>query len=189
MITRLVFSMSEVTQVLVAIKRGDPQAKDALLSLLYDELRRLAARKLAQEKPGHTLQPTALVHEAYIRLLGGQGEFANRGHFFAAAAEAMRRILIESARRKQRERHGGGRQRVELSDQPAPDEDQKLLDLDEALTKLAEEDPLASRVVELRYFAGLGHEGIAEALGITVYQARQTWTYARAWLRDAVGPD
>jgi RNA polymerase sigma factor (TIGR02999 family) len=188
-IPRLVIHMSEVTLILSAIKRGDPNANQELLSLLYDELRRLAALKLAQEKPGHTLQPTALVHEAYIRLLGGQGEFANRGHFFAAAAEAMRRILIESARRKNRERHGGGRQRVELLEQPAPDEDQKLLDLDEALTRLAKEDPLASRVVELRYFAGLSHEGIAEALGITVYQARQTWTYARAWLRDAVGPD
>jgi RNA polymerase sigma factor (TIGR02999 family) len=181
--------MSEVTYILAAIKRGDPHATEQLLSLLYDELRRLAAQKLAHERPGHTLQPTALVHEAYIRLLGGEGEFVNRGHFFAAAAEAMRRILIDNARRKKRERHGGGRQRVELADQPAPDDDQKLLALAEALKKLAEEDAIAARVVELRHFAGLGHEGVAEALAITVYQARQKWTYARAWLRDALGSD
>jgi RNA polymerase sigma factor (TIGR02999 family) len=181
--------MSEVTRILTAVKRGDKNAAEQLLALLYDELRRLAAQKLTHEKPGQTLQPTALVHEAYIRLIGAtaEGEFANRNHFFAAAAEAMRRILIDNARRKKRECHGGGRQRVELADQPVQMDDQKLIDLDDALTQLAVEDPIAARVVELRHFAGLGHEEIAEVLGFSVYQARQKWTYARAWLRSALG--
>ena len=189
--------MSEVTRILSAIEQGDPQAAKELLPLVYDELRRLAAQKLAQEKPGQTLEATALVHEAYIRLVtppksppskGGEGgvHWNSRGHFFAAAAEAMRRILVEKARRKQRLRHGGGRRRVELADQPAPTPDEDILALDETLTHLAAEDPVAAKVVELRQFAGLGHEAIAAALGITVYQARQKWTYARAWLRDAL---
>jgi RNA polymerase sigma factor (TIGR02999 family) len=181
--------MSEVTRVLAAINQGDKKAAEQLMGLLYDELRSLAAQKLAHEKPGHTLQPTALVHESYLRLMGGTSEFVSRGHFFAAAAEVMRRILIDNARRKKRERHGGGHYRVELEDQAAQESDQQLLDLDESLTALAQEDPIAAKVVELRHFAGLGHEGIAEALGITVYQARQKWTYARAWLRDALGPE
>jgi RNA polymerase sigma factor (TIGR02999 family) len=183
--------MSEVTRILTAVKNGDRHATGQLLSLLYDELRRMAAQKLAHEKPGQTLQPTALVHEAYIRLVGAAAEceFDNRNHFFAAAAEAMRRILIDNARRKKRERHGGGRQRIELADQKAVEDDQKLLDLDDALNKLAEEDPIAAKVVELRHFAGLGHVEIAAALEITVYQARQKWTYARAWLRDTLGSD
>jgi RNA polymerase sigma factor (TIGR02999 family) len=184
-------SMSEVTHILAAVKRGEQDAVKQLLSLLYDELRLLAAQKLAHEKPGQTLQPTALVHEAYIRLIGSaaNAEFDNRNHFFAAAAEAMRRILIDNARRKKRERHGGNRQRVELADQQAIEDDQKLLDLDDALNELAEEDSIAAKVVELRHFAGLGHEEIAAALEITVYQARQKWTYARAWLRDALGSE
>jgi RNA polymerase sigma factor (TIGR02999 family) len=185
----IIRAMSEVTAILAAIDQGDPQAACRLLPLVYDELRRLAAHRLAQERPGATLQPTALVHEAYLRLVGpaGQGRFANCGHFFAAAAQAMRRILVESARRKGRLRHGGGRQRVDLSDQPAPAPDDDLLALEEALGRLAREDAVAARVVELRHFAGLGHEQVADALGLTVYQARQKWTYARAWLRNALG--
>jgi RNA polymerase sigma factor (TIGR02999 family) len=180
--------MPDVTGILSAIEQGDVRAACQLLPVVYDELRRLAADRLAREKPGHTLQPTALVHEAYLRLVGpaGEGEFANRRHFFAAAAEAMRRILVESARRKNRVRHGGGRRRTDLPDPPAPTPGDDLLALDEALTRLAGEDPVAARVVELRHFAGLGHEQIAATLGLTVYQARQKWTYARAWLRDAL---
>ncbi len=180
--------MNEVTEVLAAIEQGDLQAADRLLPLVYDELRRLAAQKLAREAPGHTLQPTALVHEAYLRLVNADkaAHWNSRGHFFAAAAESMRRILVESARRKKRQKRGGGLQRTELTDAPAPSADDRLLALDDALARLATEDPLAARVVELRHFAGLGHEQIAAALGITVYLARQKWTYARAWLSDAL---
>ena len=182
--------MNELNQLLNAAAQGDPDAASRLLPLVYDELRRLAAHKLAQEKPGQTLDATALVHEAYLRLLGNSEQhWDNRGHFFAACAEAMRRILVERARRKQRLRHGGGRRRVELSEQPAAPADEDLLALDEALTRLAGEDPIAARVVELRYFAGLGHEAIAATLVLSVYQARQKWTYARAWLRDALGAE
>jgi len=177
--------MTDLTQLLAQIDAGDAQAAERLLPLLYDELRKLAAAKLAHEKPGQTLQATALVHEAYLRLLGGGQEptWQNRAHFFAAAAEAMRRILVENARRNQRQRHGGGRQRQELADAPAPEADDRLLALNEALTRLAGEDQVAAQVVALRYFTGLGHDGVAAALKITVYQARQKWTYARAWLR------
>jgi RNA polymerase sigma factor (sigma-70 family) len=204
--------LSDVTTILNAIEAGDSEAADQLLPLVYDELRRLARAKMAAERPGQTLQATALVHEAYLRLVGpvdlcsvSSGSestadaepshtdngrfpsgFANRRHFFAAAAEAMRRILVENARRKGRLKHGGGRERVELGDEPAPEREQDLVALDEALTRLAQEDPQAAKVVELRYFAGLGHEQIADTLEITVYQARQKWTYARAWLRDAL---
>ena len=181
--------MDDVTQLLDAIDRGDPHAADELLPLVYDELRRLAAQKLGQEKPGQTLQPTALVHDAYLRLVGRDKEqhWNSRGHFFAAVAEAMRRILVENARRKKRQKRGGDRQRVDLADHPAPSSDDQLLALNDALEELAGEDPLAARVVELRHFAGLGHEQVAAVLEITVYQARQKWTYARAWLRDAIG--
>jgi RNA polymerase sigma factor (TIGR02999 family) len=186
--------MSEVTRILDAVAQGDPHAARQLLPLVYDELRRLAAQKLAQERPGQTLEATALVHEAYLRLVASGDTSAprdqhwdSRGHFFAAAAEAMRRILVDNARRKRRLRHGGGRRRVALPDQPAPTPDEHLLALDEALTRLAVEDPVAAKVVELRHFAGLGHEAIAAVLGLTLYQARQKWTYARAWLRDALG--
>jgi RNA polymerase sigma factor (TIGR02999 family) len=179
--------MTVVTDLLGALGRGEAHAAGQLLPLLYDELRRLAAQKLAHEKPGQTLQPTALVHEAYLRLVGGADEhWDGRGHFFAAAAEAMRRILIENVRRKGRLKHGGGVRREELQDQAAPTPDEELLALDEALTRLAAEDPVAARVVELRQFAGLGHEAVAEALGVTVYRARHKWAYARAWLKDAL---
>ena len=177
--------MSDVTRLLDAAASGDRKAAAELLPFVYDELRKLAAVRMAAEAPEHTLQPTALVHEAYLRLVGDQ-HFDGRGHFFAAAAEAMRRILVDAARRKKREKHGGRRERVELPDVPARDPDDRLLSLDDALTRLAEEDPIAARVVELRHFAGAGHEAVAEALGITVYAARQKWTYARAWLRDAM---
>jgi RNA polymerase sigma factor (TIGR02999 family) len=183
--------MSEVTHILAAVERGDPHAADELLPLVYDELRKLAAARMAAEAPGHTLDATALVHEAYARLVGGgpARDWDGRGHFFAAAAEAMRRILVDSARRKKRIRHGGDLRRVDPTDRPAPEPDDELLALDEALTRLAAEDAVAARVVELRQFTGLGHEDIAAALGITVYQARQKWTYARAWLRKALGSD
>ena len=180
--------MSEVTRLLHAIDAGSPQAAKELMPLVYDELRKLAAQKMAQEKPGQTLNATGLVHEAYVRLVDRTDEpqFANRRHFFAAATEAMRRILVEAARRKGRQKHGGARRRVELTDQPAPAPDANLLALDEALNRLAAEDPVAAKVVELRHFAGLGHETVAEVLGVSVYLARQKWAYARAWLKDAL---
>jgi len=180
--------MTDVTHILSAIEQGDPQAAGQLLPLVYAELRVLAAQRLAHEMPGQTLQPTALVHEAYLRLVGRSMDqcWEGRGHFFAAAAEAMRRILVENARRKKRLRHGGGQQRVELEEQPDFRDDDHLLALDDALTRLTDEDPTAARVVELHHFAGLGHEQVAAALGLTVYRARQKWTYARAWLRNAV---
>jgi RNA polymerase sigma factor (TIGR02999 family) len=184
--------MNEVTIILSAVERGEPQAADQLLSLVYAELRRLAARKMAQEKPGQTLSATALVHEAYLRLFGDpaaddgeQQHWDSRSHFFAAAAEAMRRILIENARRKKRLKHGGGRQQVELLDrdlaiQDSPDQ---LLALDEALVKLAVEDPSAAQVVKLRVYTGLSIEQIAEVLGCSRATAFRHWSYARAWLR------
>src|SRR5579884_2120651 len=181
--------MNDPTRILNAIDEGDPHAAEQLLPLVYDELRRLAAQKLAHEKSGQTLDATALVHEAYLRLVGGDPDrpWDNRRHFFAAAAEAMRRILVEKARQRKRRKHGGGLQRIALVDSPSPTADDNLLALDEALGQLAAEDALAARVVELRHFAGLGHERIAAVLGITVYQARQKWAYARAWLRAALG--
>jgi len=177
--------MPEVTRLLDAAAGGDRQAAADLLPAVYDELRKLAEARLAGEAPGHTLQPTALVHEAYLRLVGDQG-FDHRGHFFAAAAEAMRRILIDHARGRKRAKRGGDRKRAELPEVAAPDRDDRLIALDEALTRLAAEDPVAARVVELRQFAGLGHEQIAATLAMTVYAARQKWTYARAWLRETL---
>src|SRR5215470_16937251 len=163
--------MSQLTQILHALAEGDPNAASQLLPLVYDELRRLAAQKLAQETPGQTLQPTALVHEAYLRLVGpGDGpSWDSRGHFFAAAAESMRRILVENARRKKRLKHGGDRQQVELQDQDLPvrPPDDEILALDEALTRFAEEDPEAARVVQLHFFAGLSVEQVAEAIGVS----------------------
>ncbi len=181
--------MNEAARLLAAIEQGDRQAAYQLLSLIYDELRRLAARNLARESPGQTLQATALVHEAYLRLVGDtpDRQWESRGHFFAAAAQAMRHILVEAARRKARQKRGGGRRRIDLVDTPAPDPDDDLVALDDALNRLASEDPVAAKVIELRQFAGLGHEEIARALGITVYAARQIWTYARAWLGDVLG--
>lgn len=176
---------SNVTQILNAIQRGDLQAADELLPIVYGELRRLAARRLSREAPGQTLQATALVHEAYIRLVGSHDPgWENRGHFFAAAAEAMRRILVDRARRKKRLRHGGARERVDLDvaeltvDGPSED----LLALDEALAKLADRDTLDGEAVKLRYFAGLTNEQVAQALGISPRTARRRWRYARAWL-------
>ena len=180
--------MDDVTRVLRRIEQGEPLAVRDLLPLVYQELRHLAALKIAREPPGQTLQATALVHEAYLRLVGS-GEpprWESRGHFFAAAAEAMRRILVDNARRKRRIKHGGELARVGLADYAGGPADDRLLALDEALKRLSAEDPLAARVVELRQFAGLGHEAIAAALGVTVYQARQKWTYARAWLTAAL---
>jgi RNA polymerase sigma factor (TIGR02999 family) len=183
--------MTEITQALEAAARGDAKAAAELLPLVYDELRALAAQRLAQEKPGQTLDATALVHEAYLRLLGGdKPQWDGRGHFFAAAAEAMRRILIDNARRKRRERHGGERRRVPLPDVPAvhqsPDE---LLALDEALQQLAAEDAEAAAVVRLRFYAGRSVEEAADALGLSRAQAYRHWTYARAWLRCALDAD
>ena len=179
--------MTDITHVLDGIRAGTVPAAE-LLPLVYAELRTLAAARLAAEKPGHTLDATALVHEAYLRVGGGK-PFDHGGHFFAAAAEAMRRILIEVARRKKRAKHGGERPRVELVDVASRDPDDRLLALDDALTRLAVEDPLAARVVELRHFTGAGHDAIATALGMTVYAVRQKWTYARAWLRAAMSDD
>jgi len=182
--------MPDVTLLLDAAAAGDRKAAADLLPLVYDELRKLAAARMAAESPNQTLQPTALVHEAYLRLIGPADEprWTNRGHFFAAAAEAMRRILVDSARRKRTAKHGGQRQRVELRDVPAnPDgADEQLLALDAALTRLAVEDAVAARVVELRHFAGLSIEEAAASLGLSRATAYRHWTYARAWLRDAV---
>ncbi len=179
--------MSEVTRILSAIEQGDRQAAEQLLPLVYDELRHLAAQKLAQEKPGQTLQATALVHEAYLRLVGDQ-HFDNRGHFFAAAAEAMRRILVEGARRRTRLRHGGGLQRAELNESAlvAPEISEDLIALDEALTRLAVKDALSAEVVKLRYFAGLTIPQAAEMLQISPRKADFLWSFARAWLRHEI---
>jgi RNA polymerase sigma factor (TIGR02999 family) len=183
--------VADVTQVLNAIEQGDPRAAEELLPLVYDELRKLAAARLDDEKPGQTLQPTALVHEAYVRLVGGAQpqDWNGRGHFFAAAAEAMRRILVESARRKGRARHGGGRARLDLDAvEPAADEaDERLLAIDEALTLLAAEDPAAAEVVKLRFFAGLTAQQAADALGISLRTANSHWAFARAWLFRRLG--
>jgi RNA polymerase sigma factor (TIGR02999 family) len=183
--------MSEVTRILCAIEQGDPQAAEQLLPLVYEELRKLAAHKLAQEKPGQTLQATALVHEAYLRLvaspLGQQGEkpcWNSRGHFFAAAAEAMRRILVDNARRKKSLKRGGCRERQVLDAESlaAPQTPDDLLALDEALSQLAAEDPKAAVLVTLRYFAGLTLKQAAEAVGVSPRSADFLWAFARAWL-------
>jgi RNA polymerase sigma factor (TIGR02999 family) len=178
--------MSDVTRILSAIEQGDPDAADQLLPLVYDELRQLAAQKLAREEPGQTLDATALVHEAYLRLVGDQ-PFANRRHFLAAAAEAMRRVLIDRARARRSLKRGGDGRRVALDGLAAPDPDERLLALDEALTRLAGADPLAARVVAMHHFAGMGHEQVAAALEVSVYLARQKWAFARAWLKAALG--
>jgi RNA polymerase sigma factor (TIGR02999 family) len=188
--------MTEVTRILNAINAGDPHAAAQLLPLVYDELRRLAAQRLAQEKPGQTLQATALVHEAYLRLVGDGQEhhWDHRGHFFAAAAEAMRRILVDAARRKQAIRHGGGRRRVTLQDHhritQSPD---GLLALDEALTRFAGEEPAKAELVKLRFFAGLSTPEAAAALGISLATAERWWSFARTWLfselRDDTGQE
>jgi RNA polymerase sigma factor (TIGR02999 family) len=178
--------MTDVTRILSAIEQGDPNAAEQLLPLVYDELRKLAAQKLAHEAAGQTLQATALVHEAYLRLVGVEKaqQWDGRGHFFTAAAEAMRRILIDNARHKQRPKHGGDRHRVELHDACSlvgtPDDD--VLALDEALTKLALEAPAKAELVKLRYYAGLSFDEAAKLLGISRATAKRHWAYARAWL-------
>jgi RNA polymerase sigma factor (TIGR02999 family) len=182
--------MSEVTRILSAIEHGDPHAAEQLLPLVYDELRKLAAQRMAQEAPGQTLQATALVHEAYLRLVDVEKvqSWDSRGHFFAAAAEAMRRILIETARGKQRLKRGGDRKRVDLENlhlasNAAPDE---LLVLDEMIVKLGAEDPDAAQIIKLRYFAGMSIEEAAQLMGIARSSAYEHWAYARAWLRCAL---
>jgi RNA polymerase sigma factor (TIGR02999 family) len=184
--------MSDVTQILTAIEQGDPRAAEELLPLVYDELRRLAAQRLAEEKPGQTLQATALVHEAYLRLVGAQKEQAwdSRGHFFAAAAEAMRRILINRARDKKCAKRGGERRRVDLDQiEIALDtNDEQLIALDEALNQLAVEDPDAARLVNLRFFAGLTLKDAAVSLGLAPRTAERQWAYARAWLYACLRP-
>jgi RNA polymerase sigma factor (TIGR02999 family) len=177
--------MSDVTRILSAVAQGDPHAAAQLLPLVYDELRKLAAQKMSQEAPGQTLQATALVHEAYLRLVGdNQGAWDSRGHFFAAAAEAMRRILVEQTRRKRRVRHGGGKQRIDLDEACAfvqpPSED--LLALDEALSRLASLNPVRAEVIKLRFFAGLTMPEVAQVLGLSLPTVERYWTAARAWL-------
>jgi RNA polymerase sigma factor (TIGR02999 family) len=185
--------MSDVTKILNAIEQGDPHAAAQLLPLVYDELRRLAAQKLAQEQPGQTLQATALVHEAYLRLVGNHDDPARQdrgwdgcGHFFAAAAEAMRRILIDRAREKHADKRGGIRKRfdidaIDVAIEAAPDQ---FLAIDDALSKLARADATAAKLVELRYFAGMSVEQAAQILGVSVATAYRNWKYARAWLHD-----
>jgi RNA polymerase sigma factor (TIGR02999 family) len=175
--------MSNVTHILSAIETGDPHAAAQLLPLVYDELRKLAAQRLDQEKPGQTLQATALVHEAYLRLVGDQ-QFANRRHFFAAAAEAMRRILVENARRKRSVKHGGQCSRIDLDEAlvVGVEPRQDLIELDELLTQLAGVDARAAELVKLRFFSGLTGDQAAEILGISSRSADLLWAYARAWL-------
>lgn len=178
--------MSDVTGILLQIERGDPQAAEQLLPLVYDELRKLAAQRLAQEQPGQTLEATALVHEAYLRLVAhGQGpNWNSRGHFFAAAAEAMRRLLVERARRRQAAKRGGQlrRENLDASAVGAPAADEQLLAVHEALDDLAQEDPQAATLVKLRFFGGMTAAEAAEALGLSVRSAHDLWAYARSWL-------
>jgi RNA polymerase sigma factor (TIGR02999 family) len=185
--------MADVTGILKAAGAGDPAATAALLPLLYDELRRMAAGQLAREKSGHTLQATALVHEAFLRLVGPDPErqpaWNSRGHFFAAAAEAMRRILVESARRRQAAKRGGGVQPLKVDEclVAAPADDDELLAVHEVLDQLAATDPQAAELVKLRFFAGLKTDEVAELLGISVRGAHDVWAYARAWLKERLG--
>jgi RNA polymerase sigma factor (TIGR02999 family) len=186
-------TMSEVTRILSAIEQGELHAAEELLPLIYDELRKLAAQKLAQEKPGQTLQATALVHEAYLRLVDVEQpqEWNGRGHFFAAAAEAMRRILVEQARRKHRHKHGGGKQKVSLQElqRDYHSTDEELLAIHDVLDRLAAEDPQAAQLVKLRYFGGLSVEEAAQAIGIPRSTAYVHWDYARASLRVLLALD
>jgi RNA polymerase sigma factor (TIGR02999 family) len=178
-------AMSDVTRLLDAVERGEPQAAEELLPLVYEELRRLANARMAIEKPGQTLQPTALVHEAWLKLMGsGRDRWQNSRHFIAAAAEAMRRIMVDRARRKATQKHGGQHERVDLSaaDLSAPTTDENLLLLDEALKRLAEHDPQVAEIVKMRYFIGLTATEAAEALGVSVDTVKRQSAYARAWL-------
>jgi RNA polymerase sigma factor (TIGR02999 family) len=184
--------MFEITSMLSAVEQGDPKAAEDLLPLVYDELRRLAERKLAQERPGQTLQPTALVHEAYLRLMVNKGarRWDGRGHFFAAAAEAMRRILVETARRKSCSKNGGGLvKEMNPPDIPCPRRPERLLALDEALDELTRVNPQAAELVKLRFFAGFSNADSASVLGVCPRKANQVWSYARAWLRERLGDD
>jgi RNA polymerase sigma factor (TIGR02999 family) len=179
--------MSDVTRILSDMDHGDPKAAEELLPLLYDELRKLAAQKMANEAPGQTLQPTALVHEAWLRLVGsGHEHWNNRRHFFGAAAEAMRRILVEHARRKQRLKHGGGQRRLDLSqvDVAVASDDETVVAVSEAVEKLASHNPIGAEMIRLRFFAGLSNTEADELLGLPERTARRTWAYARAWLYD-----
>ena len=181
--------MSDVTRLLAAIDHGDAQAADQLLPLIYEELRRLAAHKMAQENPGQTLQPTALVHEAWLRLTGDENrKWNDRTHFFAAAAEAMRRILVDNARRKLAQRHGGGQLRVEMPEMAGAvaDNDDQILAVSEALEKFAALDKQKAELVKLRYFVGMTIEEAAEVLGISAPTAKRHWAYARAWLAEEI---
>jgi len=178
-------SMSDATLLLTRIEQGDPRAAEKLLELVYEELRRLASSKMAREGPGQTLQPTALVHEAWLRLVGDKNQqFENRAHFFSAAAEAMRRILIDRARRKLARRHGGEFERIDLEGQDlaVPAADQQLLAVHEVLDKLTAEHPVQAEVVKLRYFAGMTNEETAQVLGISVSTVKNYWTFARTWI-------
>ena len=181
--------MSEATVLLAAVEQGDPKAADQLLELVYQDLRRLANHKMAQEPPGQTLQPTALVHEAWLRLVGSEHpNFENRAHFFSAAAEAMRRILIERARRRMTRRHGGGLKRVDIEecDLAAPEADAELLAVHEALGELAKEYPMQAEVVKLRYFSGRTNEETAQILGISGSTVKNYWAFSRAWLLQQI---
>ena len=180
--------MNDATRILSAIEQGDRQAADQLLPLVYDELRKLAAARIAAEKPGHTLDATALVHEAYLRLVGDQ-HFEDRGHFFAAAAEAMRRILVNHARDRNRQKRSGGRVRLDLLDQVGSlaEDSELVLSVDDLLTRLGQEDAASARVAHLHLFGGLSVEEAGEALGISRAVAYRNWKYARAWLREALG--
>lgn len=181
--------MSDATLILAEIEAGDTGASGRLLAVVYDELRQLAARKMAQEPPGHTLQPTALVHEAWLRLVNAEGrKFANQAHFFAAASEAMRRILIDRARRRQAQRHGGRQERVEFEEGNlvAPEEDEQLLAVDDALEKLEREYPRQAQVVKLRFHCGMTNEETAQVLDVSVATVKNDWVFARAWLFDAI---
>jgi RNA polymerase sigma factor (TIGR02999 family) len=183
--------VSEVTRILESAQNGDPKAAEELLPLVYEELRRLAAHKMANEVPGHTLQPTALVHEAWVRLVGKESpKFENRAHFFAAAAESMRRILIERARRRRAQRHGGGVERVPIQDLEVatPQDDEQMLAVNEALDKLAVERPLEAQLVKLRFFVGMTNVEAAEALGISPRTGDYYWNHARAWLFEQINP-
>lgn len=185
--------MNEVTRILSAIEKGDPAAAEQLLPLVYDELRQLAAQKLAQEKPGQTLQATALVHDAYLRLVDVENSqhWNSRGHFFAAAAEAMRRILVDQARRRKAAKRGAGAEREDRdpAEMIAPAADDRLLAINDALDDFARTDPQAATLVKLRFFGGMTTNEAAEALGISVRSAHDVWAYARSWLRRHMGPE
>ena len=185
-------NVNDATVMLAAVERGDPKAAQELLVLVYDELRRIAAFKMAHESPGQTLQPTALVHEAWMRLVGNESPtFNNRAHFFHAASEAMRHILIDRARRKRTERHGGGYVRVEFDgfDPAAPDADDQLLAVHEAVDKLALEHPIQAQLVKLKYFAGMTNEEVSEVMGVSVATVKNYWSFSRAWLLNEIDGD